>query len=306
MIKEKEGMLRAVAISRARPSRLNTLNKAVAFLWDNMGLTIGGLMLLIVVAFTLFPGAFTSFGPNQQDVVNRLRPGFWAPDGMPGHWLGTDQLGRDLWTRLVYGFRASVPIGFGAIAFAMVIAMTVSLASVTVGGWVEVVLMRLTDVQMSFPLIVLMIVVLSMVSPTPPVIIIVLGLSIWPFYARVTRSFGLTVITADYVLAARAMGATTPRVIIQHLLRNVAAAVMILALIDVASVIVIEATLSFLGLGIQPPTPSFGNIIADGKGVMGDAPWVAMLPGFVIMFVVYGLNLFGDSLHKFIDPVRQK
>ena len=259
-------------------------------------------MLLVVVICIFFAPLLTPFDPNEQDIMNRLKPGFWSPEAMPEHPLGTDGLGRDLWARIVYSVRVSVPLAVAAVLVVIVIGVIVALVSGTVGGWVDTLLMRLTDVQMAFPFIVLALALLSLQTPTLPLLVLVLSLSAWPFYARVIRSIIITENQADYVTAARVMGASTPRVIFQYIGRNVIPPIFIVATIDLATMIVLESLLSFLGIGVQPPTPSFGNIIADGKDYINNAWWVSTLPGLAIVFIVFAINLVADSLHKYIDP----
>ena len=273
-----------------------------AFLWENKMLTIGLIMLIAVLVCTFAAPLLTPYGPNEQDIRNRLKPGFWSVEGAPGHPLGTDGVGRDLWARIVYSFRVSLPIGVGAVIITLIIGMTVALISGTVGGWVDAVLMRLTEVQMAFPFIVLALAILSIRRPTPTILVVVLSLSVWPFYARVIRSIIITEIQADYVKAARVQGASTWRIIFRYIALNVAPPVFVVAMIDIATMIVLEGILSFLGIGVQPPTPSFGNIIADGKDYLNTAWWVSTFPGLAIVFIVFSVNLVGDTLHKYIDP----
>jgi|MTBAKSStandDraft_1061840.scaffolds.fasta_scaffold05324_4 peptide/nickel transport system permease protein len=276
--------------------------KAAIFLWENKTLTIGLVMLIVVVVCTVAAPLITTYGPNDQDIRNRLKPGFWSEEGSPGHPLGTDGVGRDLWSRIVYSFRASLFIAICAVLITVAIGMTVALVSGTFGGWVDALLMRITEVQMAFPFIVLALAILSAVRPTPLVLVVVLSLSAWPFYARVIRSLIITEVQSDYVKAARVQGASTWRILFQYVARNVAPPVFVVATIDIATMIVLEGVLSFLGIGVQPPTPSFGNVIADGKDYLNTAWWVSTFPGVAIVFIVFAFNLVGDTLHKHIDP----
>lgn len=286
----------------ARVSESGRLRSALRFLWANKALTVGLFMLLIVIICTLFAPWLTPFEPNEQDVMNRLKPGFWSPEAMPEHPLGTDGLGRDLWARIVYSFRVSIPLAIAAVLVVIVVGVLVALVGGTMGGWVDTLLMRITDVQMAFPFIVLALALLSLQTPTLPLLVLVLALSAWPFYARVIRSIIITENQADYVTAARVMGASSPRVIFHYIGRNVIPPIFIVATIDLATMIVLEGLLSFLGIGVQPPTPSFGNIIADGKDYINSAWWVSTLPGLTIVFIVFSINLVADTLHKYVDP----
>ena len=277
-------------------------SKALAFLWENKTLTVGLFMVFLVLVCTFAAPLLTPYGPDDQDIRSRLKPGFWSAEGAPGHPLGTDGIGRDLWTRIVYSFRVSLPIGVGAVAVTVFIGMSVALISGTFGGWIDALLMRLTEVQMAFPFIVLALAILSVRRPTPAILVVVLSLSAWPFYARVVRSIILTEVQSDYVKAARIQGASTWRIVFRYVARNVVPPVLIIATIDIATMIVLEGILSFLGIGVQPPTPSFGNIIADGKDYLNTAWWVTTFPGLAIVFIVFAVNLVGDTLHKHIDP----
>jgi len=277
-------------------------SKALVFLWENKTLTIGLIMVFLVLLCTFAAPLLTPYGPDDQDVRNRLKPGFWSPEGAPGHPLGTDGVGRDLWTRIVYSFRVSLPIGVGAVAVTVCIGLAVALISGTVGGWVDAMLMRLTEVQMAFPFIVLALAILSVRRPSPAILVCVLSLSAWPFYARVVRSIIITEVQSDYVKAARVQGASVWRIIFRYVARDVVPPVFVTATIDIATMIVLESILSFLGIGVQPPTPSFGNIIADGKDYLNTAWWVTTFPGLAIVFIVFAINLVGDTLHKYIDP----
>ena len=276
--------------------------KAATFLWENKTLTVGLVMLIVVLVCTVAAPLLTPYGPNEQDIRNRLKPGFWSAEGSPDHPLGTDGVGRDLWSRIVHSFRVSLFIGIGAVIVTTAIGMMVALISGTFGGWVDALLMRITEVQMAFPFIVLALAILSVVSPTPFVLLVVLSLSAWPFYARVIRSIIITEVQSDYVKAARVEGASTWRIIFNYVARNVAPPIFVVATIDIATMIVLEGLLSFLGIGVQPPTPSFGNIIADGKDYLNTAWWVSTFPGLAIVFIVFSFNLVGDTLHKHIDP----
>ncbi len=299
-------MAQAADLGKRWSPPTGTLGRVLVAVYGNKSMAIGVALVLIILALTLFPSAFTSHDPLAVDPANRLKPGFWASNGASDHWLGTDQVGRDMWARLVYSFRVSVPIGFAAVAIAMIIGLTVSLLSVTAGGLVETVLMRLTDVQMAFPGIVLIILLLSAFKANPVVLTLVFAFGLWPQFARLTRGYAVSVITTDYVLASRIMGGGTIHVILGHLVRNIVPQLVALFLIDVGAVIVGEGAVSFLGLGMPPPTPSFGLITSDGKTAMDLAPWVTIMPGMCIMFIVYTVNMLGDSAQRLIDPLMRR
>ena len=217
--------------------------------------------------------------------------------------LGTDQLGRDLLSRMIFGIRTSLIIGITAVILAISIGVAVGLLSGFFSpGIVDTVLMRITDIQLAFPFIVLAISILTLVRPTPIIIIGVLSLAAWPMYARVIRSIIITEKEADYVTAARVLGASNSRLVVNYIARNVIPPVFIVGTIDIATMIVFESLLSFIQLGVQPPGISLGNIMADGKNYIAMAWWITGLPGFAILFTVLGFNLIGDAMQKYIDP----
>ena len=294
----------AIAMARNKQEQAadSRLGKVLHALRADPGLALGLVMVLLVIVCTVFAPLLTPYGYNDQNIRNRLKPGFWSAEGTPEHPLGTDGIGRDLWSRLVYSYRSSLAIGVSAVVLSLLIGLTVGLISGTMGGWVEALLMRLTEVQMALPFIVLALTVLSMSTPTVPLIVVVLSLSSWPTTARLVRSATITERQSDYVTAARAMGASTPRIIVQYVARNILTGLLITSIINLGTMMVLEATLSFIGIGVQPPVPSFGNIVADGKVYITQAWWVTTFPGIAVLFAVLGLNLVGDSLHKYLDP----
>jgi ABC-type dipeptide/oligopeptide/nickel transport system permease subunit len=266
------------------------------------GTLAGAALVAIVIVLAAGAPLFSIHDPQQQDVAHSLLPPVFQGGTWP-HPLGTDALGRDLWARIVYGLRTSLLIAVPAVALGACVGLAVGLVAGYFGGWVDTVLMRLTDVQMAFPFIILAIAILSVTQPGPLVLIIVLSLSTWPTYARVIRSIVMVDGQSEYVLAARSMGASHLRVLVRYLLRNLWLSVAVLSTLDVATLIILEALLSFLGLGIQPPTPSLGNIMADGKSYLALGQWwPTTLPGVMILVTLLGLNLMGDGLQTRLDP----
>lgn len=266
------------------------------------GTLAGAVLVAIVLVVAIGAPLFSIHSPQQQDVAHSLLPPVFQ-GGAWTHPLGTDSLGRDLWARIVYGLRTSLLIAVPAVVLGACVGMAVGLLAGYFGGLVDTLLMRLTDVQMAFPFIILAIAILSVTQPGPLVLIVVLSLSTWPTYARVIRSIVMVDGQSEYVLAARSMGAGHLRIIVRYLLRNLWLSVAVLSTLDVATLIILEALLSFLGLGIQPPTPSLGNIMADGKGYLALGQWwLTTLPGVVILITLLGLNLMGDGLQSRLDP----
>jgi len=274
--------------------------------WHRMArdwsLIVSSGMVGLVLAVTVVGPFIVPADPNVVHSANRLLPPFWMEGGNLTHPLGTDGVGRDLLARIVVGFRTSLFISVTGVLLAVAIGAIVGILAGFVGRWVDTVLMGLTDVQLSFPFIVLAVSLLSLVPPSPPILIVVLSLAAWPMYARVIRSIVQQERNADYVVAARSTGASEGRIIYAYIVRNIVPSVLVVATIDIATLVVFESLLSFLGLGVQPPTASWGNIIAEGKNYLTSAWWITTLPGVAIVFTVLSFNLFGDNLHRYIDP----
>jgi|SRR5579875_3563356 len=264
---------------------------------------IGALMVLVVLVLAIGAPIFALHDPQSQDLLNTTAPPAFVHGGSWNHPFGTDALGRDIWARIVWGLRTSLLVAVPAVILGAGFGVWVGTVAGYFGGVVDTVLMRLTDVQMAFPFIILAIAVLSVATPSPVVLVIVLSLSAWPIYARVTRSITVVDSQSEYVLAARSMGASHLRIIVRYLLRNLIVSIAVLSTLDVATMIVLEALLSFLGMGIQPPTPSLGNVMADGREYLAlGVWWITTLPGVAILFTLLGLNLLGDGLQSKLDP----
>ena len=261
---------------------------------------------LVVVALVLV-GALgapwlTTWDPTEQDITNRLKPpGSQDPSGRTHH-LDTDHLGRDLLARVIFGARPALMVGFAAVAISGLLGMSVGLVSGYFGGRIDDVSMRLADIQLAFPFILLAIAVIGVLGPSLPVIIVVIGVSSWVVYARVVRGSVLSLRAREFVQAALALGSRDGRILVRHILPNALTPWMVVATLDMARVIVIESALSFLGLGVQPPTPTWGGMLADGRVYISTAWWLATFPGLAILVTVLGINLFGDGLRDTLDP----
>jgi ABC-type dipeptide/oligopeptide/nickel transport system permease subunit len=264
-----------------------------------LGMVLVAIMLILAIGAPLF----ALNDPQHQDIKNRLAQPFFMAGGSWSHPLGTDGLGRDLWARIIFGLRTSLLVAVPAVILAAALGVAVGAVAGYFGRLTDTLLMRLTDVQMAFPFIILAIAILSVTRPGPVVLIVVLSLSAWPIYARMVRSIAMVDSQSEYVLAARAMGASHSRILVRYLLRNLLLSVAVLSTLDIATMIVLEALLSFLGLGIQPPTPSLGSIMADGREYLSlGVWWITTLPGFAILITLFGLNLMGDGLQSKLDP----
>jgi peptide/nickel transport system permease protein len=261
---------------------------------------------LVVVAVVLV-GALgapwlTPWDPTEQDITHRLMPPGSQDASGRAHLLGTDHLGRDILARIIFGARPALMVGFAAVAISGLLGLGVGLVSGYFGGRVDDVCMRLADIQLAFPFILLAIAVIGVLGPSLPVIIVVIGVSSWVVYARVVRGSVLSIREREFVQAARALGSRDGRILVRHVLPNALTPWMVVATLDMARVIVIESALSFLGLGVQPPTPTWGGMLADGRVYISTAWWLATFPGLAILVTVLGINLFGDGLRDTLDP----
>jgi peptide/nickel transport system permease protein len=263
---------------------------------------VGLVVLAAVVLAAFLAPALTPFDPLAQDIGQRLKPPGWTnPEGR-AHWLGTDHLGRDILGRILYGSRIALVVGLSAVAIAGILGLVVGVVSGYFGGRVDDLFMRLADIQLAFPFILLALAVIGVLGPSLRNIIVVVGVSGWVVYARIVRGEVLSLREREFVQAARAVGSPPGRVIVRHLVPNAFAPWLVIATLDMARVIIVESALSFLGLGIPPPTPTWGGMLADGRVYMSTAWWLATFPGLAILLTVLGINLLGDGLRDTLDP----
>ncbi len=262
-----------------------------------------GLSVVAIVALTALLAPLVSpFDPLEQDIGQRLREPGWADAQGRVHPLGTDHLGRDILARIVFGSRVALVVGLAAVSISGVLGLVIGLVAGYFGRLVDDILMRLADIQLAFPFILLAIAVIGVLGPSLENIIIVIGVSSWVVYARVVRGEVLSIREREFVQAAIALGSRNWRIIVRHVLPNTFTPWLVVATLDMARVIVIESALSFLGLGVQPPTPTWGGMLADGRVYLSTAWWLATFPGLAILFTVLGINLFGDGLRDTLDP----
>ncbi|MBZ6078266.1 ABC transporter permease [Microvirga puerhi] len=278
------------------------LRQVAARMLDSWPARISLVILGIVLVCALVPGFLVTHDPFAQDLSLRLVPPVWAEKGVAGYWLGTDQLGRDTLSRIIEGTRITVLVSLFAVAVSGLVGIGAGLVAGFYGGKADAVILRLIDIQLAFPLILLVIAIVAVVGPSLTNLIIIMGLSGWPRFARVVRGSVLTVRHLEFVDAARSIGASRIRIMTQHILPNILSAIIVYASFEIARMILLEATLSFLGLGVQPPTPTWGGMISDGRKYVSLSWAVSLAPGIVIAFVILAFNILGDTLRDALDP----
>ena len=264
---------------------------------DSLAL-VGALVVLAAVVVAVAAPALAPGDPIKNSLLDRLTPPTWGGE----HPLGTDTLGRDVASRLLHGARVSLLVGFSAVLLAGVSGVVLGLVSGWYRGWLDDVLMRLGDVQLAFPVLVLAVAVLAVLGASVVNLILVLGVTGWITYARIVRGEVLTLRERDFVAAARALGADDAWILRRHLLPNVLPPITVVATFSVARTIVAEASLSFLGLGIPAPAPSWGAMLDEGRNYITTGWWLALFPGLAILLLVLGINLVGDWLRDVLDP----
>ena len=289
----------AVPAARRRRGTLDALRRSKTALF---GLAI----LAVVVLCALLADLLAPYPPNDQALEQRFLPpvGLTRGEvvGTVEHLLGTDHLGRDILSRIIHGARVSLLVGVSAVTISGTLGVLLGLLSGYYGGKVDAVIMRLADIQLAFPFVLLAIAIVAVVGVGIQNEIAVLGLAGWVVYARVVRGDVLSIREREFVVAARVIGASDAAIIFRHILPNVLTPVIVIASFAVANVIILEAALSFLGLGVEPKIPTWGGMLADGRTYLSTAWWPATLPGLAIMFTVLGINMIGDWLRDVLDP----
>jgi peptide/nickel transport system permease protein len=266
------------------------------------GLLIGAGVLAAVVFMALAAPLLAPYDPYDQDLARRLIPPIWHGEGTWAHPLGTDMLGRDYLSRVIYGSRISLLIGFAVMLISGLIGTTLGVAAGYFGGKVDLVVTYLITVRLALPVILVALAVVALVGSSLWLVILVLGLLKWDRFAVVMRSTTMQVRGLDYVVAARATGCSTARIVLGELLPNVADALVVVATLEMASAILLEAALSFLGLGVQPPLPSWGLMISEAKSYMFFSAWLITIPGAALLALVLAINLLGDGIRDVTAP----
>ncbi|MBM3492105.1 MAG: ABC transporter permease [Alphaproteobacteria bacterium] len=271
-------------------------------LWRGGSSKASLLFLGLIVLCAVAPSLLAPFDPYQQDLTKRLLGPVFSERYDAAHLLGTDQLGRDVLSRIIHGAQITLLVSALAVAVSAIAGTVVGLFAGYRGGWIDLVIMRIIDMQLAFPVMLLVIAVVAVVGPSLVNLILIMGLSGWPRFARVARGSVLSAKEMDYVDAARAVGTGRWRIMFHHILPNIMSALIVYASFELARMILLEASLSFLGLGVQPPIPTWGGMINDGRQYIFQAWSVSFFPGLAILALILTFNMLGDDLRDALDP----
>ena len=260
------------------------------------------MLLLLIVASAIFAPWIAPHDPLAVNISHRLAPPVWMEGGTPQHVLGTDQVGRDLLSRVIYGGRISLVIGVAAVLISTTIGVLLGLAGGYFGGRADWTIMTAVNVLLTFPFVLLALAVIAVLGASLGNMIVVLGVAGWPIYTRVVRAETMAIREREFILAGRALGMSHARIIFRQILPNLVSPIVVIATLQVAQVIVLESFLSFLGLGVQPPTPAWGNMLGEGRVYMLNSWWIAAFPGLAIFLTTLAINLMGNALRDWLDP----
>ncbi len=272
-------------------------------IFGHRGLLIGGFILLFIIVMAASAPLFAPHNPYDQDLLGRLEVPFWKAGTNPAHLLGTDQLGRDYLSRLMYGAQISLLIGFATALLGGLIGTVMGVAAGYFGGRIDMFVTFMVTVRLSMPVVLVALAVVAVVGGSLQVVILVLGLLLWDRYAVVMRAATMQIREMDYVVAAQAVGCSTLRILVSEVLPNIANNLIVVATLEMAHAILLEAALSFLGVGVQPPLPSWGLMVAEGKDyIMFGEPWLITIPGLALFLLVLAINLVGDGVRDVTAP----
>lgn len=271
----------------------------------NSGVAIGGSVLLVMLIVAIFAPLLAPHDPFLQDLTSRFLPPFWSDRSVPEHLLGTDHLGRDYLSRLIYGARVSLGVGAGVVIVSGIIGITLGLLAGYFGGWVDVAISFVITTRLSLPIVLVALAAVALGGASLATLITVLGLLLWDRFAVVTRASTQSLRNQEFIQGLRAIGASWPRILFLEIMPNMKSAILVITTLEVANVILLEAALSFLGLGVRPPTPSWGLMISEGRENILFEPWLITLPGAALCILVLAVNLFGDGVRDLTGTVRK-
>jgi peptide/nickel transport system permease protein len=290
------------AVRMAEPVRAGDRSRVWRKMVRNPMALLGALALMVVIGAAIFAPRVAPHDPTRQSLIRRFIPPVWAPGGNATYLLGTDQVGRDILSRMIHGARVSLIVGVSAVVVSLTVGVGLGLLSGFVGGRVDTVIMTVVDVTLSFPQLLLALAFVAALGPSLITIIVVLGLTGWERYTRVVRAEVLALREKDFVEAARAMGVTSTRMLLRHILPNTFSSIIVMSTLQVAQAILQEAALSFLGVGTGSTYPTWGQMIALGRDFVTVAWWLPTFPGLAILITVLSINLVGDRLRDALDP----
>ena len=282
----------------AEPARVVVLRRLWRLKWS---VAAAALMLVIVAGAVLAP-LVAPHDPLSVNIRHRLAPPAWMEGGTWPHPLGTDQVGRDLLSRVIYGGRVSLLVGVAAVLISSTLGVLMGLAAGYFGGRADWTIMTLVNIMLTFPFVLLALAVIAVLGPSLVNMIFVLGVADWPLYARVIRTETLSLREREFVTASRALGLGHLRIMFRQIFPNLVSLIVVIATLQVARVIILESFLSFLGLGIQPPTPAWGNMLGEGRVYLLNSWWIAAFPGLAIFLTTLAINLMGNGLRDWLDP----
>lgn len=295
-----------IAADGAEEDAPSAASIALRKMWQLRLGVFGGLLVLFLAAMAVFAPIVATHDPYEQDILERLTLPVFMEGGTWEHWLGTDQLGRDVYSRIVYGARISITIGISAVVVSAIIGCIMGLLAGYFGGWIDGIVDFSVNSMLAFPFILLAMTLVIVLGASMQNVILALGLSNWPIFARVARIETRKLREQEFVIAARAQGLSNYRIIFKHILTNLAGAILVIATVEVARSIIRETFLSYLGLGVQAPEPSWGLMLAEGRAYILTVWWLSTLPGVAIFLSCLGINLVGDGLRDLLDPRMRK
>lgn len=287
-----------VTIETARPSVWRKMR-------GNTGALIGGTLLAGIILIALLAPLLAPHDPIAQDLSRRLLPPFWHDRAVPEHLLGTDHLGRDYLSRMIYGARVSLGVGLAVILVSGAIGITLGLIAGYFGGWIDMVISFAITTRLSLPIVLVALAAVALGGASLTTLITVLGLLLWDRFAVVTRAAAQSLRHQEFIMGLRSIGASRMRILFLEILPNMRATILVVVSLEVANVILLEAALSFLGLGVRPPTPSWGLMISEGRDNILFDPWLIALPGSALCLLVLAVNLFGDGMRDITGPARK-
>ncbi len=289
-------------LSLSGPSGASALRARVRRWLRNTGASVGGTIVLLAIFCAVAAPLLAPYDPYLQDLPMRLKPPVWAAEGSWAHMLGTDQLGRDYLSRLIYGSRISLLIGFGTVLISGSIGILLGMLAGFYGGRLDLMISFFITVRLAMPIVLVALAVVGLIGSSLTVVVAVLGLLLWDRFAVVARATVMQLRDSEYIIAARSYGGSDSRIMLRHVLPNILGPILVVFTLEIAHAILLEAALSFLGLGVQPPLPSWGLMIAEGRNYVFFTPWVITIPGVALVVLVLGINLLGDGLRDLSSP----